>query len=364
MKNILIIYFLFLGGVTSAQEGFMSYKVERAVNAMSGKEKESPETVAAYIKEKVNNDDISRAYAIYYFVTHHLEYNFAKTRRITLNASRNEIIEDALRDGVGICQHYAELFNAIALKLDLPSVVIPGYTKQEGKVVDVPHAWNGMQLNGDWYLFDPTWGAGYLQDKKYQSRFTMEYFMVKPEKMLKTHMPFDPLFQFVEEPVSHYSFSYGRKLDQPRRSIDYKRAMRDYFRQTEAEKIEQAMTRIRQHGIINEMTEKYYNFLNQNFKVHYANKQIDVHNEAVQILNNVVRDYNAYADEKNNNRGRYPARKKETRALLNGLEFRVEKAEDLFSKVQPTMKMRQSYNKNLQIIYDLKRTLRKEKRRL
>lgn len=364
MKKAIIIIFFFLGGMSFAQDGFMSYKVERAIKAMPGKEKESPETIADYIREEVNSGDISRAYAIYYFVAHHLEYNFAKTRRITLNASRDEIIEDALRDRVGVCQHYAELFNAIARKLDMASVVIPGYTKQDGKVVDVPHSWNGLQLNGEWYLFDPTWGAGYLQGDEYQSRFTVAYFMVPPEKMVKTHMPFDPLLQFLEEPVSHYTFSYGMKRNQQIEPINFKQQMRNYFRQTEAERLENAMRRIRQHGIINEMTEKYYNFLDQNFKVHHANKQVELHNKAVRILNNVVVDYNAYADRKNKNRGRYPATKRETRALLSDLEFRVGEAEKLFSKVQPTMKMRQSYSKNLQIMRDLKRVIKKEKSRL
>ncbi|HKK11043.1 MAG TPA: transglutaminase domain-containing protein [Bacteroidales bacterium] len=364
MKKVVIIFFIFLGGMTFAQEGFMSYKVERAINAMKGKDKKSPETIADYIRKEVNSDDISMAYAAYYFVAHHLEYNFAKTRRITLNASRDEIIEDALRDGVGVCQHYAELFNAIARNLDMASVVIPGYTKQDGKVVDVPHSWNGLRLNDEWYLFDPTWGAGYLRGDEYQSRFSVEYFMVTPEKMIISHMPFDPLLQFLKNPVSHYTFSYDMKRNQQIEPINYKQKMANYFSQPEAERIESAMKRIRQHGIINEMTEKYYNFLDQNFKVHYANKQVDLHNEAVQILNNVVADYNAYADKKNKNRGKYPASKRETRALLSDLEFRVGEAGKMFSKVQPTMKMRQSYSKNLRIIEDLKQVIEKEKRRL
>lgn len=364
MKKAIIFILFFLGGMTYAQEGFMSYKVERAIKAMKDKDKDSPESIAAYIRQEVNSDDISRAYAIYYFVAHYLEYNFAKTRRITLNASRKEIINDALRDGVGVCQHYSELFNAIARNLDIASVVIPGYTRQDGEVVKVPHSWNGLKLNDQWYMFDPTWGAGYLQGDEYQSRFTVEYFMVHPKKMIKSHMPFDPLFQFLENPVSHYSFGYSMKRIQQVEPFNYKQQMTNYFSQPEAERIKNVMKRIRQHGIINDMTEKYYNFLNQNFKVHHANKQIDLHNEAVQILNNVVADYNTYADKKNKNRGRYPATKRETLALLSDLEFRVGEAEKMFSRVQPTMKMRQSYSKNLRIILDLKRVIKKEKRRL
>ncbi len=55
-----------------------------------------------------------------------------------------------LVDGIGVCQSYAEAFKLLADEAGLPAVVMTG------KLGNVPHAWNMVQLDGTWYHVDVT----------------------------------------------------------------------------------------------------------------------------------------------------------------------------------------------------------------
>lgn len=348
--------------LTSAWAGdYSRSEAGKVMDKIPSRKERSPEKIAEYIADNVSGRE-AQAYAVYYYVAHALEYNFEQSRRVTLNASREEIVSDALSDRVGVCQHYAELYHAIAGNLGIPSIVVAGYTRQNGKIVEVPHAWNAIKIDGNWFLADPTWGSGYLTGKEYTQRYSTEWFMVAPEKMIKSHMPFDPMMQFLEKPLTHYQFLQGTFNEGKEKAYDLEATISGYFNSSDEERLSQQMKRIREHGIINDMTEKYYNFLNQNYLVHYANRQIDRHNEAVQILNEVVEDYNAYIKEKNNNQGIYPASKDQALQIINSIAFKTEKAKTILESINPTMKLQEKHYKNMQIARDLEEHLDEEKK--
>jgi len=359
IKTIFFLFWISLAGFNAGAGDYSRQQVHRKVEQIPAKSEKSPEKIASYIQKHFENEE-AQAYAVYYYVANALEYNFEESRRITINASREKIVEDALQDRVGVCQHYAELFHAIALEMDFRSVVVTGYTCQNGDVVEVPHAWNALEIDDKWWLFDPTWGSGYMTGNEYKTRYSREYFKVAPQKMIRTHMPFDPLMQFLKEPVNHFGFARGDFSETRAKSWNAEKLLDDYFSKDDRERISAQMKRIREHGVVNEMTEKYYNFLRQNFRVHEANRQIELHNQAIKILNNVVERYNAYAKAKNENRGNYPDTKENTLELLEILQKRTEYAGDILSKVKPTLKMQETYYKNLKIIKDLKKQLSRE----
>jgi transglutaminase/protease-like cytokinesis protein 3 len=58
-------------------------------------------------------------------------------------------------------------FNDLAQKSGIQSYIIEGYTKQYGKVSSLAHAWTAAKINNKWYVFDPTWGAGYVNNGKF-----------------------------------------------------------------------------------------------------------------------------------------------------------------------------------------------------
>jgi transglutaminase/protease-like cytokinesis protein 3 len=92
--------------------------------------------------------------------------------------------------------HYAEVFNALANQLGFESYVVEGMTKQNGQTDGMAHAWNATKLDGKWYLFDATWGSGSVSQGKFIKKLDNQYYKVKPEKLAKTHYPFDYIWQF------------------------------------------------------------------------------------------------------------------------------------------------------------------------
>ncbi len=108
-----------------------------------------------------------------------------------------EKIAKPLRTKKGICENYAALFTAVCGQAGIESVVVIGYTKQRGFVDFIPHAWCAALVDGSWRLFDPTWGSGYVDKGKFVRKMNEDYFCAAPDAFIKSHMPFDYLWQFL-----------------------------------------------------------------------------------------------------------------------------------------------------------------------
>ena len=111
-----------------------------------------------------------------------------------------------LKTKKGICADYSILFHEIASLTGIKSFVIEGYTKQNGKIDVLSHAWCAAKINNEWYLFDPTWGSGYVNNNKYTRKINNLYYKVAPSQMISSHMPFDYLWQFLTYPITNQEF--------------------------------------------------------------------------------------------------------------------------------------------------------------
>jgi hypothetical protein len=133
------------------------------------------------------------------------------------------MILQTLQTRRGVCQNYAETFTGILNKSGIPTVTVHGYVKVNDKIdTEFGHAWNAALIENTWHLFDPTWGGGYVRYERFHPRFSMDYFMVSPDSLLSDHMPFDPMWQLIENPIKHDEFFEGRKNkgDHPFNCID------------------------------------------------------------------------------------------------------------------------------------------------
>ncbi len=88
-----------------------------------------------------------------------------------------------------VCEGYARAFKYLLDVLDIPCVMVIGTgTNSQGETES--HAWNYVQLNGNWYAVDTTWddpvivGGGTVSEtSKYK------YFLVGREKIDQDHSP-------------------------------------------------------------------------------------------------------------------------------------------------------------------------------
>jgi len=85
-----------------------------------------------------------------------------------------------------------------------------GFTYTEGMKFtgsDPNHAWNAVYLNENWWLLDPTWGAGYVDDNKnFIQQYSEHYFLTDPKQFIYDHFPEDTNWQLLEKmvPISVY----------------------------------------------------------------------------------------------------------------------------------------------------------------
>jgi transglutaminase/protease-like cytokinesis protein 3 len=61
------------------------------------------------------------------------------------------------------------------------------------------------KIDGSWYIFDPTWGAGYV-NKYFIKKLNNAYFKVEPAQIIASHIPFDYLWQFLNYPITNGEF--------------------------------------------------------------------------------------------------------------------------------------------------------------
>jgi hypothetical protein len=59
--------------------------------------------------------------------------------------------------------------------------------------------WNGCRIQGKWYLLDLTWDSYTLRQT--QSTDSLA-FLVEPENFIKDHVPANPMWQLMDQPVS------------------------------------------------------------------------------------------------------------------------------------------------------------------
>lgn len=119
--------------------------------------------------------------AVYVWIADHVKYDLNKLDDIKSGeikkeqsefSSREEyedyLIERVLKKGKGVCQDYSLLLDALARRLGYDSHIITGYVKNSRGHVNrrLGHCWNAILVNGEWRLYDPTWGAGYVEDGK------------------------------------------------------------------------------------------------------------------------------------------------------------------------------------------------------
>jgi len=145
--------------------------------------------------------------AIYRWITHNIRYDLSQLGNDKVDDSKDNSLYSVLKTKKGVCAHYAELFLEMSQFVGLDSYNISGYTKDEyGVIANYSHAWNAVKLDGNFYLLDLTWDSGFVRNGKYIHKFREDYYLMPPQEFIKDHMPFDPIWQFLNNPINNADF--------------------------------------------------------------------------------------------------------------------------------------------------------------
>ncbi|OJX83246.1 MAG: hypothetical protein BGP01_08175 [Paludibacter sp. 47-17] len=255
------------------------------------------------ISDYINSNFISqteKSRAIFIWITTNIQYDIENMFAINFYQNTNEIIDKVLITRKGICMHYAELYHSIANQVGIKSYVVSGYTKQNGFVDYIPHAWIASFIDSTWYLVDPTWGSGYIQNAKFVKKTNDYYFRTRPEQMVKSHMPFDPLWQFLNYPVTNQEFYEGKTgLNKTKPYFNYQDTLSQFERETEIEKLESSSRRIEKNGVKNSLVFDRLQHNKREMEYYYNKIRVETYNSAVNHYNDGINQLNRFIDYRN-----------------------------------------------------------------
>jgi hypothetical protein len=202
-------------------------------------------------------------------------------------------------------------------------------------VVDwLPHVWCAGYIDTAWYLFDPTWGAGYVSNRKFFRQINNYYFMTKPGDLITSHMPFDPLWQFLHYPVTNQEF-YDRKFRENRNKtyFNFADTLKKFEGATNLERYISSARRIEQNGIINSFIITKLRILRGEIEYYRKKAMTEKYNIAIGYYNDGINMLNRFIQH--NNSQFYPEKDPlELGQMLDSTEFFLTATEKILAEIQ------------------------------
>lgn len=183
------------------KEGMFSKMDQHALSTPSSAEKDVESLVRYLIKPALT--DLDKARVIWRWITANIKYDVSYA---------NSDWKKTYHDRKGVCIGYAGLFRQMAALAGLDVKVLTGWSKgydlkPGAYTMGERHAWNAVNIDGKWYLLDATWGAGYVYEKKFHFRHNEFFFLTPPPQFVFTHLPDDPDWQILKEPIDIVAYN-------------------------------------------------------------------------------------------------------------------------------------------------------------
>lgn len=258
----------------------------------------SLEILSRHINQNFSTSE-ERLRAIYTWITHHINYDITKANEQQSETDATVVALQVLKEKKGVCYHYANLFKALADKAGVPTYCVSGYTKKDGKLMRDSHEWCLSQLGSEWYFFDATWGAGYLDNGKYVRCPNSTYYKVCPSKMSLSHMPFDPMWQFTDYPLRYPEFDNPQKHRLDSTYFNYSDTLKTFLQKQPLSQWVDTRNRMLHNGDYTALVKDELLRLSQNINVLCTNDMIAVYNNALRRFNDGVNALNLFIQYRN-----------------------------------------------------------------
>ena len=317
---------LFVGFAAFPQQNDWDRIDQKVAKVPASAEKSIP-LLASWIKANFIGEK-DRIRAIHRWIAVNLVYDFNSSIAELTKKENQEIIASAFRTRKSVCGGYAGLMDSLCVLAGIHSYVIDGYTIQDGKINPNPHAWIAAEINQNWFLFDPTWSSGSLVNGTYEHEFDESYFMVSSEKMILSHIPFDPIWQFLRFP----QFSKNNKFFQTKTAYDFEDSIDQYLQLSDKQRITNEIRRIGESQTTNQAIVKRLSFLYDNLDVELYNENINLYNQAIQIYNAAVSKWDDYINFRNKNLDNMQSIKKKS-PVLDELIHKLDKASAILQQM-------------------------------
>lgn len=301
MKPIIFCFLFLLATNLSAQKIIVNEysSIDKKAIKIADSLTTTTKGIAGYIKTNFKTDK-EKVRAIFIWVAGNIEYDIANIYAINFYETKENKINKALKTKKGICENYAALFTEIATGCGITSYIIEGYTKQNGFTDYIPHAWCAAYVDSAWYMFDPTWGSGYINGGKFYKKINNEYFKTLPSTLIKSHIPFDYLWQFLNYPVTNQEFYEGRiTANKAKPFFNYVDSITLHESKNHIEQLISAAYRIEKNGLKNAMIFDRLQHIKVELENDRVNTSTNLYNVAIVYYNESIRNINNFIQYRN-----------------------------------------------------------------
>ncbi|MDP4284849.1 MAG: transglutaminase domain-containing protein [Bacteroidota bacterium] len=256
--------------------------------------------IADYLNQHFDTDS-KKVRAAYVWVIANIKYDKDSIYRVILDEDRDEQISYSLKRRKGICENFAAIFSDICNKSGMKSFVVEGYTKEGGTIDKAGHAWSAVLVNNNWLLFDPAWDEGGIKGSMFAIPIKTNYFEVSPLDFIKTHLPIDPLFQFLSDPFSFKEFLKGHKIiNNNAPYFNYADSIIAYEKSDTLTRYANTLSRIESYGWPAHMVTTKLKQIKFEIEVLYEDRDMFYYNSAVADYNSAIDTYNNFLRYRNN----------------------------------------------------------------
>ncbi len=262
----------------------------------------SPGQLSDYLSAHTttNRDFVKQLFT---WITANVRYDVASMYKPGLYKDTADAALKTLVQRQGVCQGYASLYYEVCRKAGIPVYLVSGYTQINGNPGNASHAWVAVNIDNTWYLTDPTWGAGGIMNGQYVPKVNWNYFLVQPAVYIKTHVPFDPLFQLLEHPYRQEELRDNNWTAAAVRPVfHYQDSLAIYNKEDQLTRYQHAADRIERNGITNTFTGMELQHLQQAaaaVRQNAVNGVVNQYNSSGSHYNIAVNRFNEYVAFRN-----------------------------------------------------------------
>lgn len=290
----------------------------------------SIDSLSSYIQQNFKTDN-DKTRAIYLWVTNNISYDVPRfLARDKEPKMPPQTTREVFTSKSAVCQGYSELFVELCNNAGIKAFKVSGYTKKKREISPVSHAWVAAVLDGGWFLFDPTWGAGYVRNETFVKRVTDSFYKVLPAKFIGDHMPFDPMFQLLPYPLTTREFIEGSPAS-GKSIFNFNDSIKQHTQLIPQLQFAAELRRMETAGIQNGIVTEHQAFLKRQLQ---SIESKDAFNEAQVLFKRGLFLYNQYVSYKNN---RFSSiTDKDLKLQIDSIELCIRSSRSLISELNPT----------------------------
>jgi len=172
----------------------------KSLYLMTPQDEESIDAVASYFR-RAESDPFRRVKGLHDWVVTRFRYDKQAVEPGGYRPPQDA--ESVFRARKAVCEGYARLLVALGKQTGDEIVYLHGDVREpDGSAAPSKHAWNGVQIDGKWYLMDATWDDPVSSQDVYRT----DYLFIPPSLAVFDHLPWEPRWQLLATPLDRGDF--------------------------------------------------------------------------------------------------------------------------------------------------------------